>query len=107
SNQNDLLAASRNCSRIGPSVSAGKYWSNVTMAIVPSRRLTNNGPSVGNVPAEGAFFVFGASEPAIAMIGTIWANRPKNSVTPVVVLYQTVFALSPAKVEPLSETVDA
>lgn len=66
-----------------------------------------SGPSVGKVPGDGATFFFAASDPAIARIGIAWAKRPKNIATPVVTLYQGVLALSPAKTEPLSETVDA
>jgi hypothetical protein len=59
------------------------------------------------VPAEGFAFFFAASDPAMARIGTAWAKRPKNIETPVVTLYQGVFALSPAKDEPLSAALEA
>ena len=36
-----------------------------------------------------------------------WAKRRKNIAIPVVTLYQGVFALSPAKDEPLSAALDA
>jgi hypothetical protein len=38
--------------------------------------------------------------------GNGWAKRPKNIATPVVTLYQGVFALSPANAEPLSAALD-
>src|ERR1700756_1506821 len=95
------------CSAIGPRASAGKYWSSVTIATTASRKPMNKGPSVGMVPAEGFAFFFAANDPAMARIGIAWANRPKNIERPVVILYQGVFALRPAKDEPLSAALEA
>jgi hypothetical protein len=67
----------------------------------------NSGPSVGIVPADGFAFFFAANEPAIARIGIAWAKRPRNIASPVVILYQSVFALSPANDEPLSAALEA
>ena len=67
----------------------------------------NKGPSVGMVPAEGFALFFAANDPAMARIGIAWAKRPKNIASPVVIFYQSVFALSPANDEPLSAAVEA
>ena len=52
--------------------------------ITPTTRPTNRPPVVGNVPADGGIDFFSASEPAIAMAGTIMKNRPTNiAIAPV------------------------
>jgi hypothetical protein len=43
----------------------------------------------------------------MARIGIAWAKRPKNIASPVVMLYQRVFALRPANDEPLSAALEA
>ena len=56
---------------------------------------------VGNVPAVGGTGCLRASEPAIASTGTISRKRPPSIASPSVVLYQSVFPVSPPKAEPL------
>ena len=48
------------------------------MTTTPTSRITNSPPVVGNVPAVGATRRFAASDPAIARIGMIIANRPTS-----------------------------
>ena len=55
----------------------------------------------GKVPELAGAIFFCASEPAIAMIGTIIKNRPINIANPSVVLYQGVLAVRPANALPL------
>ena len=55
----------------------------------------------GNVPALAGTIFFCASEPAMAMIGTIIRKRPMNIAMPSVVLYHGVLAERPAKALPL------
>src|SRR5215467_9940216 len=74
------------CSTIGPSASAGKKVRPPTMTITPTTRPTNRVPVVGNVPADGGTSFFAASEPAIAMAGTIIMKRPTNIATAPVIL---------------------
>ena len=40
------------------------------MTITPTNKPTNNGPSVGNIPAEVGTFLLAANDPAIASTGT-------------------------------------
>ena len=49
-------------------------------------RPTNSPPVVGNVPADGGIDFFAASEPAIAIAGTIIQKRPMNIATAPVML---------------------
>jgi hypothetical protein len=58
-------------------------------------------------PGGGFAFFFAANDPAMARIGIAWAKRPKNITSPVVMLYQSVFALSPTNNEPLSAALEA
>src|ERR1700735_588149 len=97
----------RKCSAIGPRASAGKYWSNVTIATTASRNPMNKGPSVGMLPAEGFAFFFAANDPAMARIGIAWAKRPKHIASPFVIFYESGFALSPENDEPLSAALEA
>ncbi len=53
------------------------------------------------MPALAGAIFFAASEPAIAMIGMIMRKRPISMAMPSVVLYQGVFAVSPANALPL------
>ena len=55
----------------------------------------------GKVPCDGGTSFFRARLPAIASIGTIIRNRPINIAAVSDKLYQCVFALNPAKAEPL------
>ena len=91
----------RKCSTTGPSVSAGRKFSAPTSNTVPSSRTTNVPPDTGKVPALAGTSFFCASDPAMAMIGTIIRNRPMSMAMPSVVLYQGVLALRPAKALPL------
>src|SRR6476659_3285393 len=59
------------CSTIGPSASDGKKVRPPTMTMTPTTRPTNRVPVVGNVPADAGTNFLAASEPAIAMAGTI------------------------------------
>ena len=46
--------------------------------ITPTTSPTNRPPVVGNVPTEAGCDFFAASEPAIAIAGTIMKKRPTN-----------------------------
>ena len=63
-------------------------------------------PWVGKVPADGASFGLAASEPAIAMTGTMMPKRQASMAMPSVVLYQGALAVRPAKAEPLLPAAD-
>ena len=76
--QNRVLAVIARCSAIGPSASAGKKVRPPMMRMTPTTRPTNRPPVVGNVPAEGGIDFLAASEPAIAIAGTIMKKRPTN-----------------------------
>src|SRR5450631_4525825 len=101
SDQNRVLALPARCSTIGPSASAGKKVKPPTIRMTPTTRPTNRPPVVGKVPADAGTIFFAASEPAIAMAGTIIQKRPTNMATAPVVLYQSVLPLRPANAEPL------
>jgi hypothetical protein len=64
-------------------------------------RVVNSGVVTGNVPKEGGTVFLRARFPAIASTGMMTKKRPTRVANPMVVLYQGVFALSPAKAEPL------
>ena len=66
------------CSTIGPRASAGKKVNPPMIRITPTTRPTNSPPVVGKVPADGGIDFFAASEPAIAIAGTIMKKRPTN-----------------------------
>ena len=66
----------------------------------------NSGVSVGKVPADAGAGCLRASEPAIASTGTIRRNRPTSIARPSVVLYQSVFPVSPPNAEPLLFAAD-
>ena len=78
-----------------------------TISTTPSSTMTKSVPCVGNAPSDGGAFLFWASEPARAMIGTTPQTRPKSMTTPVVVLNQGVLMESPPKAEPLLAAVEA
>src|SRR6185295_6958140 len=99
--QNVLPSNIWKCSTSGPSASDGKYSSPLTIARTPTSRPTNKGPLVGNVPADGASFGLAASDPMIAMTGTMMPKRQASMAMPRVVSYQGAFAVRPAKAEPL------
>src|SRR5262249_11987791 len=98
--QNVLPALSSNCLTIGPSASAGKYVRAPTMSTVPIRRPDQSAPYVGNVPRLTGTRCLRTIEPAIASKGTIIRKRPISIARPMLV-FQYVFAPSPAKAEPL------
>src|SRR6185369_9238572 len=91
----------KRCSTIGPSESAGKNVSAPTITITPTSRPAKSGPCVGKVPAEGGVSFLAPSEPAAASSGISIRNRPASMTRPIVVLYQGVLALRPAKALPL------
>src|SRR6185437_12993993 len=76
--QNTVLALPARCSTMGPSASAGKKVRPPMIRITPTTRPTNRPPVVGNVPIEAGIDFFSASEPAIAIAGTIMKKRPTN-----------------------------
>src|SRR6185312_4029269 len=76
--QNRVLALPARCSTIGPSASAGKKVRPPMIRITPTTRPTNRPPVVGNVPADAGTDFLAASEPAIAIAGTIMKKRPTN-----------------------------
>ncbi len=86
---------------MGPRDSAGKKVSAPRIRITLTNNIVNRGVVTGKLPCEGGAIFLPASEPAMASIGTIIRKRPANMVMPSVMLYQFVFALSPAKAEPL------
>ena len=67
---------------------------------------------ISQVFVAGPFYVraarvgFAAIDPAIAMTGITYANRPNNIERPSVVLYQGVLALRPANADPLLPVAD-
>ena len=65
-----------------------------------------SGVVTGNVPGDGGTRFFRPRLPAIASGGMIMKNRPKSIVTPIVVLYQSVFALRPPNADPLLAAPD-
>ncbi len=71
---------------MGPSASAGKNVRPPTIRMTPTTIPTKSPPVVGRVPAEGGTLFFSASEPAIAIAGTIMRKRPTNIAMPPVVL---------------------
>ncbi len=91
---------------MGPSASAGKKVRPPTITMTPTRRPTNRTPVVGNVPSDGGTDLLAASEPAIAMAGTIIQKRPMNIATAPVILKNSVLAEIPAKAEPLFAALD-
>src|SRR5215510_13697252 len=86
---------------MGPNESAGKYVSAPTMMMVPTRRMTNSEPWVGNVPLVTGISFFAARLPAIARAGIMKRNLAISMSIPRVKLYQGVLALIPAKALPL------
>ena len=86
---------------MGPRARTGRKFRAPTSKTVPSNKIMKVPPEAGNVPTLGGAIFFTASEPASPMIGTIMANRPINIANPRVVLYQGVFAVSPANALPL------
>ena len=96
----------RKCSTTGPRVSTGRKFRAPTNNIVPSNSMMNVPPDTGKVPVLAGTSFFCASDPAMAMMGTIIRKRPKSMAMPRVVLYQGVLALRPAKALPLLPTAD-
>src|SRR5438105_950487 len=86
---------------MGPSESAGKYVSAPTITTVPTSRITNNDPCVGNVPLVTGISFFAARLPAMASAGMMKRNLAMSISMPMVRLYQGVLALIPAKALPL------
>ena len=71
--QEHLQVHVSNPSTIGPSDSAGKYVSAVTMRITPTSRPPKSTESVGKVPSDAGTCFFFPSEPARASANTISA----------------------------------
>src|SRR5690349_24500803 len=94
------------CSTIGPRLNTGKNVSAPTITITLTSSVENNGVVTGNVPNDGGTIFLRTRFPAIASIGMIIMNRPTSIATPIVVLYQSVFAEIPAKAEPLFPAPD-
>ena len=92
-----LSAPISRCSSTGPRLSAGKKVRAPTMMMTATSRMLNVGVVTGNVPGEGGTIFFRARFPAMASIGTITRNRPTKVAIPMVVLYQSVLALSPGE----------
>src|SRR5882762_3356905 len=99
--QKVLPAFISRCSRIGPRLRAGKKVSAPTIRITEMRSPLNSGVVTGNVPNDSGTCFFLARLPAIARTGMTMKKRPNSMVAPMVELYQSVFALSPANAEPL------
>src|SRR5262249_27825974 len=89
------------CSTIGPKLSTGKKVRAPTIKITLTNNPVNNGVVTGNVPSDGGTLFLRTRLPAIASVGMIMKKRPNNILIPSVELYQSVFAFSPAKAEPL------
>ena len=104
--QNTVPAVIAKCSTIGPSASAGKKVRPPTIRITPTTRPTNSPPVVGKVPSDGGTDFFAASDPAIAIAGTIIQKRPTNIATAPVMLKNSVLAVMPAKADPLLPVLD-
>src|ERR1700733_1594476 len=76
------------CSTIGPRASAGRKFSAPTSSTVPISSQVKVAPETGNEPGPGGISFFAASEPAMAMMGTIMRKRPINMAKASVVSYQ-------------------
>src|ERR1039458_6530231 len=104
--QKTFPACINKCSRIGPRLSAGKNVSALTIRTTELKRTVNSGVVTGNVPTDSGTTFFRARFPAIAKIGITTRKRPNSMLKPVVMLYQLVFAFSPAKADPLFAAVE-
>src|ERR1700759_3301045 len=104
--ENSVPAVIAKFSTIGPRASAGKKEGPPTMTMTPTTRPTNRPPVVGNVPADGGWDFFAASEPAIAIAGMIIQKRPMNIATAPVTLKNNVLAVIPANADPLLPVLD-
>ena len=71
------------------------------MRITQTSSPAKSGVPVGNVPAVTGTRCFRASDPARASTSTIGRKRPPSMARPSVVLYQSVFPVSPPNAEPL------
>src|SRR5207245_1430571 len=94
------------CSRIGPRLSAGKKVSALTIRITEISSTVKSGVVTGNEPADSGTSFLPARLPAIARMGMWEIKRPNSVAKPVVVLYQSVFALIPANADPLLPAAD-
>ena len=86
---------------MGPSASDGKNVSPATMSTTPKSSAANSGVFVGNVPVDAGTLSFLASDPAMASVGMMRKNRPTSMASPSAVFIHCVFAVMPAKAEPL------
>jgi hypothetical protein len=68
--------------------------------------VAKSGVVTGNVPSDGGVIFLRPKLPAMASIGIIIMKRPNSIASPIVVLYQSVLALSPANAEPLLPVPD-
>ena len=96
----------KKCSTIGARANPGRYVKAPNSNTVVTNRIENVIPLTGKAPGPAAINFFFAREPAKAMIGKIIKNRPASMVIPRVLLYQQVFAVSPAKALPLFAPAD-
>ena len=85
----------------GPRASAGKKLSAPISNTTTISRKTNIPFVVDKVPAVVAIFFFPARLPAIASVPMMGRNRAKSITSPRLTFRNTVFALKPAKAEPL------
>src|SRR6516165_2728313 len=84
-----------------PSDSAGKNVSAPTMTTTATSSTANVDPLVGKVPELGGTTFLPTIDPAMPSAGMIIKKRPASMSMPSDMLYQGVFALSPAYAEPL------
>src|SRR5438309_11535238 len=91
---------------MGPRLRAGKNVSAPTMRITPTSSAENSGVVTGNVPGDGGTRFLRPRLPAIASIGMIMKKRPMSVASPIVTLYQCVFALRPPNADPLFPVAD-
>src|SRR3954471_804623 len=104
--QNVWPACIKRCSTSGPRLKAGKNVNAPTIRITLTSSNAKSGDVTGNVPRLGGTIFLRARLPATASTGAIIRKRPPRSAAPVVVLYQSVLAETPAKAEPLLPVAD-
>ena len=86
---------------MGPNERAGKKVNAPTIRTVPTRRPEKSGPDTGKLPLVAAARFLRPRLPASASAGMIMMKRPTSIAMPMVVLYQYVLAVRPAKALPL------
>ena len=85
----------------GPNAKAGKKLSAPIIRTIKISKKTNIPFVVESVPALVAIFLFPARLPAIASVPMIGRKRANSMTRPSETFKNTVFALKPAKAEPL------